>query len=240
MVGVGQLRDQLPSQMSGGQQQRVALARAIVGGQRTILFDEPLSNVDAKVRDHLRLEILGMQRELGFTAVYVTHDQDDAMTLGTRIVVLRDGRVSQVGTPREVYEAPASRYVANFVGAADEIAGRVATRDGDRVAVDTPAGRLIGRRGADGDHDDVVAVIRPESWEVGTVEGSGPNSLAGTIETSLFLGGARTEYVVRVGDSRLRVWRYRTTADPGELAPGTRVWLGVSPDAVLVFCRGDE
>ncbi|MDO5533871.1 MAG: ABC transporter ATP-binding protein, partial [Propionibacteriaceae bacterium] len=122
------LERQFPTQLSGGQQQRVALARAVVSANDVVLFDEPLSNVDAKVRDQLRIEILRLQRELGFTAVYVTHDQDEAMMLGHRIAVLDHGNIAQLGTPREVYETPASPYVARFIGAVDEVPGTVVGR----------------------------------------------------------------------------------------------------------------
>ncbi len=233
MVGVGSLRDQLPSQMSGGQQQRVALARAIVAGQGTILFDEPLSNVDAKVRDRLRLEILAMQRELGFTAVYVTHDQEDAVTLGSRIAVMREGQVAQVGTPREVYEQPRSRYVANFVGAADELEGRVVSRDASGIVVETSAGRFVARSTADLAASDVVLVIRPEAWRIEAAGAERPNCVHGIVEAAVFLGGARTEFIVRVGDARIRVWNYRGT----QIATGTRVWISAEPGDVLAFER---
>jgi iron(III) transport system ATP-binding protein len=232
-VGVGSLRDQLPSQMSGGQQQRVALARAIVAGQGTILFDEPLSNVDAQVRDRLRLEILAMQRELGFTAVYVTHDQEDAMTLGSRIAVLRDGQVAQVGTPREVYEQPSSRYVANFVGAADELDGRIVSRDPSGVVVETAVGKFVGRPRCSLDESDVVIVVRPEAWRIEPAGVEGPNCVQGMVEAAVFLGGARVEYIVRVGESRIRVWNY----GGAPVATDTPVWISVDANDVLAFGR---
>ena len=109
---VGDLADQHPGRLSGGQQQRVALARALVCGDPLILFDEPLSNVDAKVREHLRLEIVTMQRELGFTALYVTHDQEEAMALATRIAVIEAGAIAQIDSPETIYKHPASLGVA--------------------------------------------------------------------------------------------------------------------------------
>src|SRR5690606_31260270 len=148
LVGIPELARQFPGEMSGGQQQRVALARALVAGDGLILFDEPLSNVDAKVRERLRVELLAMQRRLGFAAVYVTHDQTEAMELATRIAVMRAGRVEQLGPPREIYERPASRYVAGFVGIANEVPGEVAGIDGETVTVRTPYGILTGVRGA--------------------------------------------------------------------------------------------
>ncbi|OLT16150.1 hypothetical protein BJF78_14730 [Pseudonocardia sp. CNS-139] len=123
VVGIGPLAGQYPGQLSGGQQQRVALARALVAGDGVVLFDEPLSNVDAKVREQLRTEIARLHRELGFTAVYVTHDQEEALTLATRLLVLRDGRIAQSASPREVYTRPADLGVARFMGAGNEIPG---------------------------------------------------------------------------------------------------------------------
>lgn len=232
MVGVAQLRDQYPSQMSGGQQQRVALARAVVPGEQTVLFDEPLSNVDAKVRDHLRFEILSMQRKLGFTAVYVTHDQEEAMTLGTRIAVLREGRIAQIGKPREIYQRPASRYVANFVGAADELPGKVVSSSGGVVLIDSVIGRLRVRQPAEAGQTDVVAVVRPEAWRINAPAQEGENRVTGTVEGSLFLGGGRVENWVRVGDIDLRVW---STGQEADLPVGSTVTLSVDPTALLLF-----
>jgi iron(III) transport system ATP-binding protein len=232
LVGVARLRDQYPSQMSGGQQQRVALARAVVAGDSTVLFDEPLSNVDAKVRDHLRFEILSMQRKLGFTAVYVTHDQEEAMTLGTRIAVLRDGRIAQIGKPREIYQNPVSRYVANFVGAADELPGKVVGRSGDDVLVDSVIGRLrVHQPLAEGQRD-VVVIVRPEAWRIGPAARDEENRVSGTVEGSLFLGGGRIENWVRVGDTDLRVW---STGQQDELPTGSTISLSVDPSALLLF-----
>ena len=115
-MGLEQQARRKPGQLSGGQQQRVALARAIAAGNDVVLFDEPLSNIDAKVREALRLELRRMQRELGFTAVYVTHDQTEALELADRIAVMRDGKVVQLGTGHDVYRDPSSRFVADFVG----------------------------------------------------------------------------------------------------------------------------
>lgn len=232
MAGVGGLGDQFPAHMSGGQQQRIALARAVVAGEATILFDEPLSNVDAKVRDRLRIEILAMQRDLGFTAIYVTHDQEEAMTLATRVAVLRAGRIAQLGTPREVYERPASRYVASFVGAADELQGHVVAVGGEFVEVETEIGRMQVRSCAEFDAGvEVTIIVRPESWLISDHGNTKPNHVRGVVEASLFLGGSRTEYVVSVGRSRFRVW----DTGGGGLNTGEDIDLSVSPDRVLLF-----
>ena len=125
VVGIEDLLTQYPHHISGGQQQRVALARALVNGNALVLFDEPLSNVDAKVRKDLRIELASLQGKYGFAAVYVTHDQEDAMELADRIVVLDGGRIAQVGAPQDIYENPANSYVAGFVGSSNSVEGTV-------------------------------------------------------------------------------------------------------------------
>jgi iron(III) transport system ATP-binding protein len=129
LVGIGDLTGQYPHQMSGGQRQRVALARALVAGTDVVLFDEPLSNVDARVRTELRLELVAMQRDLGFSAVFVTHDQAEAMELAHHLVVMDHGHIAQMGTPQTVYDEPATRYVATFIGSANELTGQVTGLD---------------------------------------------------------------------------------------------------------------
>lgn len=233
-VGINGLEQQYPTQLSGGQQQRVALARAVVSASDVVLFDEPLSNVDAKVRDQLRIEILRLQRQLGFTAVYVTHDQDEAMALGTRIAVLNQGRIAQLGPPREIYERPASAYVARFVGTVDEMPATVTersapgqlhaqTENGDQWLVHTDADLP----------DRVVLMARPERWSIHTERPEGPNVLAGEVNAALFLAGSRTECLVRTAVGLIRVWAGHGRA-PSE---GERVWLSVAPDDLLVFAE---
>ena len=211
LVGIPDLRDQYPGQMSGGQQQRVALARAIVGGRSVILFDEPLSNVDAKVRDHLRREIHQMQRRLGFTAVYVTHDQEEAMTLGDRIAVLRDGRIAQVDTPMNIYSSPTDRYVATFIGAADQLPGKWRVDAVGKGRIESALGQFATDwRASGGEADvDVTLVVRPEAWNL--IEEKSPPAdslvLDAVVESALFLGGGRVEYWLRVFDLKFRVFR---------------------------------
>ncbi|WP_203932795.1 ABC transporter ATP-binding protein [Virgisporangium ochraceum] len=221
LVGIGELAGQHPSDMSGGQQQRVALARALVARDDVVLFDEPLSNVDAKVRERLRAELVAMQRRLGFSAVYVTHDQTEAMELATRIAVMRAGRVEQLGPPREIYASPATRYVATFVGVANEIEGTV-TSDG---ALDTPVGVLRGSP-VEGltPGDAAVAVWRPECGRLTDTEPDG-NRWPATAQVSLF-AGAHTEHVLRTATGDCRVWTFDRRTD---LDPDRKVWVCVDP-----------
>jgi iron(III) transport system ATP-binding protein len=212
VVGIPELAGQSVSALSGGQQQRVALARAIAFGSDIICFDEPLSNVDAKVRVQLREEIQLLQRELGFTAIYVTHDQEEAMELADVLVVLKEGQIEQHGRPRDLYRMPSSRYVADFIGTADLLDGTV-TAVGESVVVETELGRVTVHSGPENIANDVAVgdqsavVVRAEDWRVTRTadpDVSGPNRWRGTVESAAFLGSS-TQYLVRVGTRLLRV-----------------------------------
>jgi iron(III) transport system ATP-binding protein len=237
LVGVGELGKQFPGQMSGGQQQRVALARALVDGGDLVLFDEPLSNVDAKVRESLRRELLEMQRTLGFAAVYVTHDQHEAMELAHRVAVMGGGKVRQLGAPREIYSAPTSRYVANFIGTTNEIPATVRAVDGDTVVLDTPAGQARGVRATDAltVGDRVVACFRPEYGIVDDHGGDG-NVWPGIVERVLFLG-VTTETIVRLGPTAQRV-RITTLGEPSH-REGDDITLTVPAARLRVLAEGD-
>lgn len=233
-VGIPELLDRYPKQMSGGQQQRVALARALITNTDLILFDEPLSNVDAKVREQLRIELLAMQDRLGFAAIFVTHDQTEAMVLGDTIAVLGGGRIAQLGSPREVYARPANRYVARFIGTANSVpVGGGAPVDGSTlIGFDSPVGRIL----APADQvtstgPDAVAVWRPEHATVSTSPpASAVNSYQGTVDARLYLG-SHEEIIVLVGDIQLAVW----TTHPVDVDKGADVWISVPPEHVRVF-----
>lgn len=194
-------RTKLPNKLSGGQQQRVALARALAMRPSIVLFDEPLSNLDAKLREQVRREIRALQRELDFTAIYVTHDQVEALAMSDRVVVMRDGQIDQVGPPEEVYARPATAFVADFIGAAN----LVAVGEGNGVAVNTAIGALNVSEGrAPGAH---FLCWRPEDARVGDVGADAPNVLSGQVVERAFQGSF-TELHVRLGenvDQRLHV-----------------------------------
>jgi ABC-type Fe3+/spermidine/putrescine transport system ATPase subunit len=203
IVGLGALKDRHPSQLSGGQQQRVALARAIVGRPKVLLFDEPLSNLDAKLREGTRAEIRRLQRELDVAAVYVTHDQEEALSMSDRVIVMDAGRIQQAGTPKELYRRPVNRFVADFVGRASFIDvvpgnGRWQTPSGIAIDVDDSIAKGTGGR--------YQAMLRPEGIEImeGTEAAPPGRSLPGTICESHYLG-AYTEYVVDAGDAKVKV-----------------------------------
>jgi len=166
MLGITQLLDRLPRQLSGGQRQRVAIGRAIVRNARLFLFDEPLSNLDAQLRDEMRSEIKRLHQELGTTMIYVTHDQIEAMTLADRIVLLRDGKIEQAGTPLDLFERPATRFVAGFLGSPQMnfIPAQVTQVGGGGWAVKLPEGNLALPRSRDGlsEGKKVVLGLRPQ------------------------------------------------------------------------------
>lgn len=220
-----------PGQLSGGQQQRVAIARAVVLEPRLVLMDEPLSNLDAALRLEMRAEIKRLHRGLGLTTVYVTHDQEEALSLADRLVVLRDGRTQQIGTPEEVYARPANRYVAGFMGYRTMLDARVAGTDGDHVQVDVAGTRLagLGRDGAPRSGA-VTAAIRPEDLDV-VPEGGG---LPARVEVVEYHG---RELAVQglLRDGQRVHFRTRT-----RLAPDDEVHLAAPADRVLVFVADEE
>jgi putative spermidine/putrescine transport system ATP-binding protein len=185
LVHLEGFEERRPSQLSGGQQQRVALARTLVLRPRALLLDEPLSNLDATLRAQMRVELRRLHRELGITTVFVTHDQAEAMALSTRVAVLDAGAVIQIGTPAEVYRRPRSRFVAEFLGAANLLAGRVEggqVRVGECITLRTTG--LVADEGTS-----VLCVVRPEAIQRVAATADVPNRLAATVASAVYLGG---------------------------------------------------
>jgi len=233
-VGVANTADRVPSQLSGGQQQRVALARALVSGSDIILFDEPLSNVDAKVRTQLREELRSLHEKVRFTAVYVTHDQQEAMSLATRLLVLSEGSVVQDAPPAEVYQRPSSLDVARFIGATDEFIGTVLETDTTGSTVQTKVGVLhgvaAGTAHAPTVGAEVTAVVRPTAWRLAETEVPGQNNLRGTVQRTNFQG-ERLEVDISSGDGDIQVWAPFYL----DLKPGDEVLLIAAPTEVLIY-----
>lgn len=227
-VRLDRLNDRYPSQLSGGQQQRVALARALVTRPRILLMDEPLSNLDAKLRVEMRLEIRRLHQALGMTTIYVTHDQAEALSLSDRMVVMREGTVEQVGRPEEVYAQPGSAYVAGFIGYRNLLPVRVEGTSGDFVHVKAPGG--IDLRGTARSPLAVgalaTAAIRPEDVVIGL---EGEPGMTATVELVEFLGEALEVSLDMGGELDLIA---RTA---GRVAPGARVSVQVPPERLLVF-----
>jgi iron(III) transport system ATP-binding protein len=225
-VGLDELGARLPGQLSGGLQQRVALARSLVMKPDLLLFDEPLSNLDAKLRVQVRSELRRLQKSLGTTAVYVTHDQDEAMSLSDRIAVMNAGHVDQVGTPEDIYLRPASLFVADFIGQVNALPGRVLDCVNGRTRIETLQHRIqIASPCAPG--TDVLVLVRPEAVVLGAVTAEG---LAGTVE-ELEYHGDRIEYRIRVHETVL------VAVEPAlnrreRIAPGDRVGLQLIEETI--------
>ncbi len=178
------------SQLSGGQQQRVALARALVFEPPVLLMDEPLGALDRKLREQLQGEIKRIQQALGLTVVYVTHDQEEALVLSDRIAVMADGEIRQMGKPAELYERPASRFVAQFLGESNFLAGRVIGQSSDRLRIELAGGEIVESVGAARGSSTVELLIRPESLSLSRDRVAGSNALPGKVQTVEFLGAS--------------------------------------------------
>jgi iron(III) transport system ATP-binding protein len=228
--------DRAATKLSGGQQQRLALARALVIQPDLMLLDEPLSNLDAKLRENMRFELKRLQRELGLTAIYVTHDQSEALVMSSRIAVMNKGLIEQVGKPREIYTNPASKFVAEFIGTSNFVKGTVASATGEDVVVDTVEGRLVCRGSSVRPEvgADVLLSIRPECIDLSIAHTPGAvNELAGEVLTRAFLGDA-VDHVV--GVSKLEI---RTRSNPTlSIEPGKKVHLTVDPAKVTLVPAG--
>jgi len=228
------LAQRLPRELSGGQQQRVALARALAVHPRVLLLDEPLSNLDAALRAEVGRDIRLMQRAAGLTTIMVTHDQDEAMAMADRLVVMKDGFVQQTGTQEDVYERPATPFVAGFIGRANMLTGTLA--DGATMLSGEATLRLAGRYAGAGD---CTLALRPERLSLGSPDESGPGSVRGTVELASYLGATR-EHLVRIGTDRRIVVR-DATAGPARLhAAGEPVSLRWAVDAERVFDAAEQ
>jgi iron(III) transport system ATP-binding protein len=219
LMNLVRLEARMPHQLSGGQQQRVALARALVMQPKVLLFDEPLSNLDAKLRVQMRVEIRRLQRRLGITTVYVTHDQGEAMSLSDRIAVVHEGRIEQVGTPSEIYQQPSSLFVADFIGRANFISSTVQERHGDQLTCELfkrPL-KISVLENEFNSGDQVYLVIRPEAIRVNSKEGR----FKGEVKQVVYLGSTVEYESIRFSaglrSARRRYFRRRKTSISGFL-----------------------
>jgi len=239
MVQLSKLEDRYPRQLSGGQQQRVALARALVIEPKVLLLDEPLANLDAKLRDEMRFFIRSLQQRVGITTVYVTHDQAEAMVMSDRIVVMFDGVVSQFGTPVGIYGRPASRQVANFVGLSNFIAGRIASRQGEtRRCVETPVGKLQCLcEGTSEPGGDALLVLRPEAVALSLERpAEAINLFPAKVRERHYLGHT-TDYRLTCVDGSVVQVHENTLFDA---TPGTDVWCSFAPESCWLIPGAGE
>ena len=222
MIGLPQHAQKYPFQLSGGQQQRVALARALAGKPKMLLLDEPLSALDAKIRVSLRDEIRAVQRSLGITTLFVTHDQEEALVLSDRVVVMSEGRIEQIGTPSEVYNHPRSRFVAEFVGSFNFLSGRVGDPAAGRVSVEGQDLILANGLSEAQAGQNVTLALRPEAVSLGE-GGPADNRLDGVIESVAFQGSV-VRIHVRCGATLVHLNSFnRPSAPPPEIGAPTAI-----------------
>ncbi|MDG4884088.1 ABC transporter ATP-binding protein [Mesorhizobium sp. WSM4884] len=228
MVRLPGSEKKLPSQLSGGQQQRIALARAIVFEPQVLLLDEPLSALDANMREEMRVEIKKIQKATGITAIFVTHDQEEALSMSDRIVVMNAGAVEQIGTPEEVYERPATAFVADFLGKANMLAGTVRKSDrtttvtlaaGQTVDVTSPRPLAPGSK--------VTVVVRPQKLSVG----AGANRLSGRVVSTSYLGGSAI-YEIDIGGTNVRA---NTSINGRIVREGEPIEIGFDPGGCVLL-----
>jgi spermidine/putrescine transport system ATP-binding protein len=227
LVGLAGLERRKPRQLSGGQQQRIALARALVNRPRVLLLDEPLGALDLKLRKEMQLELKRIQHEVGITFVHVTHDQEEAMTMADRIVIMNGGRIEQLGTPSELYESPHTAFVAGFLGVSNLLEGTVdgdgRVRLADGTVVQAPRQTLAGRSGT------VQIGVRPEKLRIGEGEA---NTLSGTVTESAYIG-VSTQYILDTPAGPVTVY-VQNDRPGGQVATGERLTLSWSPESTFV------
>jgi len=242
LVKLGGMGRRKPNQLSGGQQQRVALARALVKRPKVLLLDEPLGALDLKLRKEMQLELKSLQQEVGITFIYVTHDQEEALTMSDRIAVMSHGKVLQIGTPVEIYERPTSRFVADFIGESNFLEGTVRSVSGDQAIVSIPVwkqeltGYLTGRVAAG---DPVSVSIRPEKVRLTEKPGPTQTSLEAEVINSTYIG-SDTHVYLSVAGQQLKVWEQNrlSTLDPrAYYRIGQKVWVTLLPENTLVLAR---
>jgi spermidine/putrescine transport system ATP-binding protein len=236
VVRLGEFADRRPSQLSGGQQQRVALARALVNFPSALLLDEPLAALDLKLREAMQFELKRIQREVGITFVFVTHDQGEALTMSDRIAVMSDGRVEQIGTPQEIYNSPASLFVAGFIGSANLLPGDVVGSDGDDTVVELTAGHTVRAR-TDRERPagtPVSVMLRPERLTATANSGNEGRSIEGTVADVVFQG-ATARIVVHLKDDSEVIASVVTGSDLPFLLPGNTVHLTWEPGSAVLL-----
>lgn len=237
LLEVTEFASRKPAQLSGGQKQRVALARAVVNEPEVLLLDEPLGALDLKLRKQLQLELHQLQRRLGITFIYVTHDQEEALVMSDRIAVMNAGRIEQIDAAADLYERPRTRFVAQFLGLCNLLPGTVAAGSGSTLRIDTPVGQLVAvttnsdRAFSPGQQ--INLALRPEKIRLSTTEpADAPNRLPAVIE-ELVYGGSETRYRLRSGETTLNVVALNTRPGHQGLHPKAQVWCSFPPEALV-------
>ena len=234
LVRLPQTGDRYPRQLSGGQQQRIAIARALVIEPEILLLDEPLSNLDAKLREQMRIELREIQRRVEITTVFVTHDQAEALAMSDRVAVMHRGIIVQVGAPIAIYDRPANEFVADFIGSTNVVEGEFVGSEGPYAKMTVAGGLILQGLSSSGSpvSGSAKALIRPEKISLSADAGPSRNSLPGRVEHSVFLG-MLIHYVIETGAGRISVTRQNTGGTV--YAPGTNVTLSWEFDSTLML-----
>jgi len=235
LVRMEALRNRRTSEISGGQQQRVALARALAPAPKVLLLDEPLSALDYKLRKDMQIELKRLQHETGITFIFVTHDQEEALTMSDRIAVMSGGRVLQIGTARDIYERPAERFVADFIGESNFLKGEVIRIEGSRASVRLKSGAVIGAQLPNGHHPagDVTIVVRPEHAEIAPVSREG--KLQGVLDQIVYLG-TDTHYRMTLDSGENFILRQQNRPNgPSSFTAGDRIGLVLAEGTAQVL-----
>jgi spermidine/putrescine transport system ATP-binding protein len=239
MAGLGALVHRKPGQMSGGQRQRVALARAIVCQPKVLLLDEPLSALDAKLRQQLRMELKSLQKKLGITFVFVTHDQEEALTMSDRIAVLNQGAIEQIGSVSEIYNQPATRFVAEFIGETNILPARISGRDGDYSICEIDGGaRLKVYAPKPPTVPEVLLSIRPEKVDVHRQRPPGDNVFPATISLEIFKGAVDDLIVTADGIEALELSAmHANSSGTVDFHEGESVFFRIEPENISILAR---
>ncbi len=236
LVQLGGFEHRMPAQLSGGQKQRVAIARALINRPKVLLLDEPLGALDLKLRKQMQLELKRLQRKLNITFLYVTHDQEEALTMSDRIAVMHDGMLEQVGVPKEIYEAPESKFVATFIGETNLFEGMVSSVEGDAVSVAVESGAVCGRAEGFREGEIVAVSVRPErvQYSLSPVEGF---TIQGLVKEQIYVGSVLKSIVVLPNGYEVRLERLAGDALPAD-GPVYLYWQ--PQDARLIHPRDQE
>ncbi|MCC9620649.1 ABC transporter ATP-binding protein [Thalassospira sp. MA62] len=237
LVRLAQYGDRVPSQLSGGQQQRIALARALAPAPKVLLLDEPLSALDLKLRKEMQIELKRLQTETGITFVFVTHDQEEALAMSDRIAVMQSGQILQIGAPRDIYEQPTHRFVADFIGDSNFLMGVLIEDGAGKRAVKLDEQHVVelAHAGDNRNLGDVTISVRPERLGLVAASKADPSHLIGTVDNVVYFG-TDTSYQITLGtDTKLTIRMQNGAGAAADFAQGERVGIVIPPDAIRVL-----
>ena len=236
LVGMEKLENRYPSELSGGQKQRVAIARALVNKPKVLLLDEPLGALDLKLRKQMQIELKRLQKKLGITFIYVTHDQEEALTMSDRIAVMRDGKIEQLATPMEIYEHPITRFVAGFIGESNIFDGKVVKNDGGLLTVETDAGNILVNGEDFSAGEEMHVSIRSEYLEISTSPVDG-FSVEGNVKDFIYQGSVVKTAIDLPNGQEVKYSRFE---QDHSVKPGERVYVHWRPEKAVAIKKTEQ